>query len=165
MGYKVSSQPTEGLCVRAQTPTHCAADFKRCGLDSLIFKHKLSLIQSLTNTHTFAFKHTHAQMNHEYARSLFTHIYTLPHANTLSLSLTHTQSLDFLSSQTGTHRVLCARWLVWDGWREALLSTPVFAAVIRGTCYFGAAGVHALTHTHTQAVKNTESTLSGGGIQ
>lgn len=124
-----------------------------------------SLSFSHSQTHTFAFKHTHAQTNHEYARSLFTHIYTLAHANTLSLSHTHTQSLDFLSSQTGTHRVLCARWLVWDGWREALLSTPVFAAVIRGTCYFGAAGVHALSHTHTHAVKNTESALSGAGIQ
>jgi len=47
------------------------------------------------------------------------------------------------------------------GWREALLSTPVFAAVIRGACYFEAASIHALTHT----VKHTERALSGQGVQ
>lgn len=35
-----------------------------------------------------------------------------------------------------------------SGWREALLSTPVFAAVIRGASYFRAPIVHALRKAH-----------------
>lgn len=53
VGYRVSSPAAEGLCVCAQTPMHCNAGFKGCGLDSLTHKHKLSLL-SLGHTHTHA---------------------------------------------------------------------------------------------------------------
>lgn len=71
-----------------------------------------SLSFSHSQTHTFAFKHTHAQMNHEYARSLFTHIYTLAHANTPSLSHTHTRRVWTSCPLKLEHTGCC----VLDGW-------------------------------------------------
>lgn len=56
VGYRVSSQPAEGPCVCAQTPTHCSTGLKGCGLDSLAYKHKLSLL-SLGHSHTYACAH------------------------------------------------------------------------------------------------------------
>lgn len=110
---------------------------------------------SLSQTCAFALTHTRIC-----TLSFHTHLHTC------TCKCTHTQSgLPVLPNRNT--QGLCAGWWVWDGWREGLLSTPVFAAVIRGTCYFGAAGIHALTHrhTHTHAVKNTERALSGGAVQ
>lgn len=88
---------------------------------------------------------------------------------TLSLSNTHTHThanllleCVFQCSQTGTHRVLCAAWRLWAlGGGQAWLSTPVFAAVIGGACYFEAVGVHELRNP----AKYTEGALNGWGVR
>lgn len=63
VGYKVSSQPAEGLCVCAQTPTRCNAGFKGCGLDSLAQTFS-SFSRSLTHVsmHARTRMHTHAEL-------------------------------------------------------------------------------------------------------
>lgn len=111
--YRVSSQPFQGLCVRFQTPTHCAADFKGCGLDS--YANKLSL--SYTHTNLLSYSVTPLFNTHRFTHSKCTdekktHLHTVS-THTYIRRERERESLDFLCSQTGTHRVLCAGWWVW----------------------------------------------------
>lgn len=99
--------------------------FKGCGLDSLMHKHKLSY--SFSQTHTFAFTQTRTDED--------THLHRLSFHADLH---THTLGLDFLCSQTGTHRALCAL----DGgsgiWVEGGLFCPHL-------CLQQQLGVHAIS--------------------
>lgn len=164
VGYRVSSQPEQGLCARAQTPAHSLLTSKGVvwtgsytNTNSL--SHTFSPTLSLLHTHT----HAHAQTlnrsvwwRHTSALSLHTHVRKCTH--------THSGTLDFLCSQTGTHRLLCY-WTsgLGFGWREAWLSTPVFAAVIRGACYFEGWPEPVHTHTHTHRSTQRELSVCRGG--
>ena len=157
VGYWVSSQSVEGLCVRAQNPItqHCWLQRVWSGLTH-------------TQTQTLSFTHTYsdAQLTHSYSLTLFephvdedTHLHTLfPHKNVHTQAHTHRHAGLPVLPNRNTQAAVC--WMVGlgYGWRQAWLSTPVFAAVIKGACYFGGC-----SHTHT--LKHTEGALSAWSVQ
>lgn len=127
----LASQPRG--CAGVQTPAQRDTDFKGCGLDSLMYKHKLSLPHTHTRANSF---------NHTYTHILNTHGHSLS-----------TKPTGFLGPRAATHRELCAgRWVggTLGGGAEAWLSAPVFATVIRGARYFGVASVHADAEAHRE---------------
>lgn len=132
VGYRVSSQPAEGLFACVQTPTQCTADFKGCGLDSLMYKHKLkppptpTHPQRLPAQHTNTNTHTHIlslSLTHENS-IIFAFLHTVNTTRTTAntrfphrCARTHTHTgirWTSYAPKTGTHRVLCAEWWVWD---------------------------------------------------
>lgn len=139
VGYRVSSQLAEGLCVCAQIPMAYTADFKRCGLDSLMYKYKLSLAL----THTYIYSQT--QISHTF----FTHPHELGHGFYTHSFFTNTQTCARLPLLPNRNTQGAVSWMLGleFGWREAWLSTPVFAAAIRGTFYFRAVSIRCYTYT------------------
>lgn len=118
----------------------------------------------LTHTQICTRTNTHL-LSHSYTRTVTqinSHVYTLFLRKFTLLKIqghtqTHTRTGLVLPAllNWNTQSAVCCMVSLDSGWKEALLSTPVFAAVIRGASYFWAPIVHALTHS----AKHTESAL------